>query len=80
MTLRSIIQWWKSKAANLKEDITTLTYALRHPETPWYAKLFLVLVIAYAVSPLDLIPDFIPVLGYIDDLLLIPLGVIFRGK
>ena len=80
MNLRCVVQWWNSKAASLKEDITTLSYALRHPGTPWYAKLFLVLVVAYAVSPLDLIPDFIPVLGYLDDLLLIPLGVILAGK
>ena len=80
VNLRSLVQWWKSKTASLKEDIITLSYALRHPGTPWYAKFFLVLVVAYAVSPLDLIPDFIPVIGLLDDLLLIPLGVVLAGK
>ena len=68
--------------ASLKERIrhlTTETHALylaaRHPGTPWYAKLFVAGVVAYALSPIDLIPDFIPVLGYLDDLILIPLGI-----
>ena len=50
--------------------------ALRHPATPWYAKALAALVVAYAVSPLDLIPDPVPVLGYLDDIILIPLGVL----
>ncbi len=49
--------------------------ASRDPDTPWFAKAFLILVLAYALSPIDLIPDFIPVLGYLDDLFLIPLGI-----
>jgi uncharacterized membrane protein YkvA (DUF1232 family) len=56
-----------------------LNYALylayKHPGTPWYAKISAGLVIAYAFSPIDLIPDFIPVLGYLDDLILVPLGI-----
>lgn len=47
----------------------------RHPRTPWYAKLLAAAVVAYAFSPLDLIPDFVPVLGYLDDLVLVPLGI-----
>jgi uncharacterized membrane protein YkvA (DUF1232 family) len=49
---------------------------LRHPQTPWYARVVGLLVIAYAASPIDLIPDFIPVFGYLDDVLLIPLGIV----
>ena len=52
-----------------------LFLAYRDPRVPWYAKLFGALVVAYAFSPIDLIPDFIPVLGYLDDLILIPLGI-----
>jgi len=50
-------------------------FACRHPDTPWYAKGLAALVVAYALSPIDLIPDFIPVLGYLDDLILIPAGI-----
>jgi len=50
--------------------------ALRHPATPWYAKALAAVVVAYAVSPFDLIPDPIPVLGYLDDIILVPLGVL----
>ena len=49
--------------------------AARHPHTPWYAKLFVASVVAYALSPIDLIPDFIPIVGYLDDLILVPLGI-----
>ena len=60
-------------------DLKTETYALylaaRHPQTPRHAKLFIAGVVAYAFSPIDLIPDFVPVLGYLDDLVLIPLGI-----
>jgi uncharacterized membrane protein YkvA (DUF1232 family) len=52
-----------------------LSYACRDPETPWYAKAWAALVVAYAVSPIDLIPDFIPVLGMLDDIILVPLGI-----
>jgi uncharacterized membrane protein YkvA (DUF1232 family) len=66
---------WKHTAATLKRDITALVLALPDPRTPWYAQAVLVVVVAYALSPIDLIPDFIPVLGQLDDLLLLPLGV-----
>lgn len=52
---------------------------MRHPGTPWYARLFVALIIAYVVSPIDLIPDFIPIFGYLDDLLLIPVGLYIAG-
>lgn len=66
--------------SKIKIDVYTLWYAIRDPKTPKSLKFFAILVCAYAFSPIDLIPDFIPVLGLIDDLVLIPLGVylIFR--
>jgi len=62
-------------AAELKAQLLTLWFARTHPDTPWYAKALAVLVAAYAFSPIDLIPDFIPVLGYLDDLIIVPLGI-----
>ncbi len=59
-------------AQRLKRDGLTLWFASRHPATPWHAKALGVLVVAYALSPIDLIPDFIPVIGYLDDVLLLP--------
>ena len=59
-------------AARIKRDGVTLWFASRHPATPWYAKALGMFVVGYALSPIDLIPDFIPVLGYIDDVLLLP--------
>lgn len=65
----------KQKSRHLKIEIYALYLAYRDPRVPWYAKAFVALVVGYAFSPIDLIPDFIPVLGYLDDLVLIPLGV-----
>jgi uncharacterized membrane protein YkvA (DUF1232 family) len=65
----------KQKSRHLKIEIYALYLAYRDPRVPWYAKAFVALVVGYALSPIDLIPDFIPVLGYLDDLILIPLGV-----
>ena len=62
-------------ARRLKADLLALSVAARDPRTPWYARAWALLVLAYALSPLDLIPDFIPVLGYLDDLLLVPAGL-----
>ena len=58
-----------------KRDGVTLWFAAGHPRTPWYAKALGAFVVAYALSPIDLIPDFIPVLGYVDDVLLLPAEV-----
>ena len=69
------IERWKQKLRHLKIEIYALYLAYRDPRVPWYAKAFVALVVGYAFSPIDLIPDFIPVLGYLDDLVLIPLGV-----
>ncbi len=65
----------KRRAAGLKRDVYALYYAVRDPRVPWYVKAFGGLVVLYALSPIDLIPDFIPVFGYLDDLILIPLGI-----
>ncbi|MFL6696932.1 MAG: YkvA family protein [Vitreoscilla sp.] len=62
----------KSWARRVKRDGVTLWFACKHPGTPWYAKALGVFVVGYALSPIDLIPDFIPVLGYLDDVLLLP--------
>ncbi len=66
---------FKSWADALRRDVMTLWFALKHPLTPWYARVFATVLTAYALSPIDLIPDFIPVLGYLDDLILVPAGV-----
>lgn len=66
----------KQRARALKAETSVLYFAARHPGTPWYAKLLVAVIVAYAFSPIDLIPDFVPVLGYLDDLVLIPLGIL----
>lgn len=66
---------WKQRAGQLKREVYAIYFAYKDPRVPWYAKLFAACVVAYAFSPIDLIPDFIPVLGYVDDLLLVPLGI-----
>jgi uncharacterized membrane protein YkvA (DUF1232 family) len=65
----------KSLAKKLKQDLFVLYFSYKDKRVPWYAKAVAICVVAYAFSPIDLIPDFIPVLGYLDDLLLIPLGI-----
>jgi uncharacterized membrane protein YkvA (DUF1232 family) len=65
----------KQQARRLKSDVAALHLAVRHPDTPVCAKLIAAGVVAYALSPVDLIPDFIPVLGYLDDLIIIPAGI-----
>lgn len=69
MNLNGNLKVW---AKRIKRDGVTLWFAGKHPDTPWYAKALGLLVVAYALSPIDLIPDFIPVLGYVDDILLLP--------
>ena len=66
----------KRWARALKRDVHAVWLAARHPRTPRGAKLLALAVAAYALSPIDLIPDFIPVLGYLDDLLIVPLGIL----
>ena len=69
MTMGARLKDW---AKRIKRDGMTLWFAGKHPATPWYAKALSVFVVTYALSPIDLIPDFIPVLGYLDDVLLLP--------
>src|SRR5262245_40061958 len=63
-------------ARGLRTEAHALSLAARDPRTPWYAKALVAAVAAYALSPIDLIPDFIPVVGYLDDLVLVPLGLL----
>lgn len=69
------IEVWKDRARRLKAEVFALYLAYKDPRVPWYARLFALCVVGYAFSPIDLIPDPIPVLGYLDDLILIPLGI-----
>lgn len=70
-----LIEGWKRQAWRLKRETYALYLAIRDPRVPWYAKALAVCVVGYAFSPIDLIPDFIPVVGYLDDLIIVPLGV-----
>jgi uncharacterized membrane protein YkvA (DUF1232 family) len=70
-----LISRLKKRADRLKREACALYFASRDPRVPWYAKTLMGLVLAYAFSPIDLIPDFIPVLGYLDDLIVVPLGI-----
>ena len=70
-----MMQRLKIWAATLKREVMALWFACRDPRTPWYARVLAMLIVAYALSPIDLIPDFIPVLGYLDELILLPLGI-----
>ncbi len=76
----SWIEKLKKRAAMLQRDTLALMFAYKDKRTPWYARLFAALVVAYAFSPIDLIPDFIPVLGYLDDLILVPAGIVLALK
>ncbi|MBL8966403.1 MAG: DUF1232 domain-containing protein [Spirochaetaceae bacterium] len=70
----------KARAKTLKHETYALYLAVREPGVPWYAKALAALVVGYALSPIDLIPDFIPILGYLDDLVLIPAGIALAVK
>ncbi|MDP9351384.1 MAG: YkvA family protein [Chloroflexota bacterium] len=71
---------WRSRARAVKTEVRALYLAYRDPRVPWYARAFAALVVGYALSPIDLIPDPIPVLGYLDDLVLLPLGVVLARR
>ena len=64
----------------LTKEISALYLASKRDDVPWYAKVVIFLVVGYALSPIDLIPDFIPILGYLDDLVILPIGIIFAIK
>jgi uncharacterized membrane protein YkvA (DUF1232 family) len=72
----TVLERAKQWARAIKRDVLALWLAARDPRVPWYAKALAAAVAAYALSPIDLIPDFIPVLGYLDDLVIVPLGIL----
>ena len=74
--LETVKRW----ARSIKRDVVVLYIAARDPRVPWYAKTIAALVAAYALSPIDFIPDFIPVLGYLDDLLVVPAGILLAVR
>jgi uncharacterized membrane protein YkvA (DUF1232 family) len=74
------IKSWKTKSNQLQSEIVALYLAYKHRRTPWYAKVLAALIIGYALSPIDFIPDFIPVIGYLDDLIIVPAGIILLIK
>jgi uncharacterized membrane protein YkvA (DUF1232 family) len=71
---------WKQRIQNLKTEVHALYLASQDPRVPWYAKVIMALTIGYAISPIDLIPDFIPVLGQLDDLIIVPAGIALAIK
>jgi uncharacterized membrane protein YkvA (DUF1232 family) len=70
-----MLETWKDRARTIRREAHALYLAARHPWTPWSAKLLALLIAAYALSPIDLIPDFIPVLGLLDEIVLLPIAV-----
>jgi uncharacterized membrane protein YkvA (DUF1232 family) len=74
--MSQLLASWKQRAQQLRTEVYAVYLACRDPRVPWYARILAVCVVAYAFSPIDLIPDPITILGYLDDLLLVPLGVI----
>lgn len=73
--MNSILERLQRWAKTLKKQTMVLWFCYQHPETPWIPKWIAIFVVAYALSPIDLIPDFVPVLGYLDDLIILPLGI-----
>ena len=71
----SFLDSLRRRARALKVETLALYHVARDPRVPWYARLFVGVVVAYALSPIDLIPDFVPILGYLDDLVLVPLAI-----
>jgi len=75
-----MLEAWREQARQLKIETYAIYLAYRDPRVPWYARLFAACVVGYAFSPIDLVPDAIPILGYLDDLVLVPLGVALALK
>jgi uncharacterized membrane protein YkvA (DUF1232 family) len=71
----TLIDRLKKLSNRMKQEVAVLGVVYKDPRTPWYARALIFFIIAYSLSPIDLIPDFIPVLGYLDDLVIIPLGI-----
>lgn len=78
--VKTVVERWVQRAGQLKTETYAIYLAYKDPRVPWYARLFAACVVGYAFSPIDLIPDPIPVLGYLDDLVLVPLGVALALK
>jgi uncharacterized membrane protein YkvA (DUF1232 family) len=76
----ALLDTLRQRARLLKRDTYALYLAARDPRTPWYVKLVAGAIVSYALSPIDLIPDFIPVLGYLDDLIILPIGLLLAVK
>ena len=75
-----MLQRFRQWAREIKRDVLAIWIAARDPRVPWYAKLLAAVVAGYALSPIDLIPDFIPVLGYLDDVIIVPAGIILTVR
>ncbi len=75
-----VVEAWKQRARQLKTETYAIYLAYKDPRVSWYARLFAACVVGYAFSPIDLVPDFVPVLGYLDDLVLVPLGIALALK
>jgi len=78
--MAAFLDSWKARTKQLKTEVYALYLAYKDTRTPWYARVFAAVVVGYAFSPIDLIPDPIPILGYLDDLVLIPLGIYLAVK
>ena len=78
--MTDFIEKWKRRVKELKVEVYAIYLAYKDPRVPWYARIFTACVVGYAFSPIDLIPDPIPVLGYLDDLVLVPLGIMLAIK
>ena len=74
------LETWKRRARQLSAQSYALYMAYRHPRTPWYAKVFAALVVGYVFSPIDPIPDFIPGVGLLDEMVVVPIGVFIAAK
>jgi uncharacterized membrane protein YkvA (DUF1232 family) len=74
------LEAWKQRARQLTAQTYVLYLAYRHPRTPWYAKLFAALIVGYVFSPIDPIPDFIPGVGLLDEMVVVPIGVLIAAK
>jgi uncharacterized membrane protein YkvA (DUF1232 family) len=75
-----VLQRLKQWAREIKIDVVAIGIAARDPRVPWYVKLLAAAIAAYALSPIDLIPDFVPVLGYVDDLIIVPAGILLTVR
>jgi uncharacterized membrane protein YkvA (DUF1232 family) len=78
--MKRYIEYWKKRAKDLKRETYALYIAYHDPRVPWYAKAVCVCTVGYALSPIDLIPDFVPILGYVDDLIIVPAGLALAIK